>query len=977
VARRRRSPAGVTAGERGVAVAGDVVGSLIVTGDNVSVALQVGPEDGAVLQQLGFGQRPGFRKRSPLPPPGRFADHVDREAEAGELLAALAHGAVNIHGEAGVGKTYVVRDVGSRAGGDAARDGIAYLFARGLSREDLLQQVFDAFYEASPATRPSTAQLVRAMARRRPLLLLDSLELDREDAQALGSELTSSTIVVASTSRVLWDGRSLHLEGLGDADAEELVVQELGRALTDDERPAVAWLRSAFDGHPLRLRRAAAVARESRRPLALPPGAQPSAARRAVLDEAIAQLSGDERLVLAALVQLGGADVDSEQLGRILGANVGPELEKLRRLGLAEAHSPRYSASADVLADPGPLAELAPEAERRLLSGLHAWLDGRPPVQEVIRELPALVATVDLARRAGQPDTVIELGRAIDPALALSSRWDQWHDVLTRVRESARAAQDGRSEAWALHQLGTRAACVGETAVATATLREALQLRDRLGDEEGARLTAHNLEVALRRPPLLLRVWNRRLFKTPLWIVAAAIVAVLLLAAGAGFGVAAILDGDGPTETATLAIRFTGDGNGSVTVAPPGAECTGDCAHALDSGTDVALRAAADPGSDFGGWEGCPEPSEEVCDVALTGDVEVTVQFALSPVPTSTLNVSATNGRVTSGDGRIDCPGTCTAAFPTGSLAQLTAEPDEGFVLDRWDGCTESGATCEVMLDADKDVTAVFVTAPPPETVALTVAVVPTGGTGAPAGGSVRSGDGEIDCPTACSSTPATGSTITLTASPNDGYALERWEGCDSESESMCEVTLDEPRTVTAVFAAVPSTVTLTVGVVARGAEGATVGGTVTSDDGTIDCRGTCSGEFEAGTSVTLAAAADDGSVFDGWPDCPSPVGTSCTLTLDGDTKVTAVFRSPALEVTVSGGTVTYGPDGLVCPDTCTATFAAGTSITLNAASDDGTVEFTRVDWGGACADTPSSATTCSITVSEDTLVSADISGSG
>jgi hypothetical protein len=241
----------------------------------------------------------------------------------------------------------------------------------------------------------------------------------------------------------------------------------------------------------------------------------------------------------------------------------------------------------------------------------------------------------------------------------------------------------------------------------------------------------------------------------------------------------------------------------------------------------------------------------------------------------------------------------------------------------------------------------------------------------------VRSDDGEIDCPDSCSSTPTKGSTVTLTASPDEGYALDRWEGCDSASESECAVTLDEPRAVTAVFAAVPGTVTLTVAVAARGAEGASVGGTVTSDDGTIDCRTTCSGEFEAGTSVGLTAAPDEGSIFKIWEGCPISVGPDCTLTLDADTEVTAVFRSPALVVSVSGGTVTYGPDGLVCPDTCTASYAGGTTITLTAASDDASAEFVSVDWGGACADTPSGSTTCSFTLSGDASVSADISSSG
>jgi hypothetical protein len=55
--------------------------------------------------------------------------------------------------------------------------------------------------------------------------------------------------------------------------------------------------------------------------------------------------------------------------------------------------------------------------------------------------------------------------------------------------------------AWTLHQLGTRALCLGETAVALDSLGEALRLREALRDRDGAAITRHNLSLIYGPPP--------------------------------------------------------------------------------------------------------------------------------------------------------------------------------------------------------------------------------------------------------------------------------------------------------------------------------------------------------------------------------------------------------------------------------------------------------------------------------------------
>src|SRR5258708_32825680 len=83
------------------------------------------------------------------------------------------------------------------------------------------------------------------------------------------------------------------------------------------------------------------------------------------------------------------------------------------------------------------------------------------------------------------------------------------------------------------------------------------------------------------------------------------------------------------------------------------------------------------------------------------------------------------------------------------------------------------------------------------------------------------------------------------------------------------------------------------------------------------------------------------------------------------------------LTVTVTGfGTVTGSPNGagnipLICPGTCSVSYTSGTVVTLIETPGAGQTFST---WGGSCAD---SATTCVLTISGITAVSATWSGGG
>src|SRR5271155_3617979 len=62
--------------------------------------------------------------------------------------------------------------------------------------------------------------------------------------------------------------------------------------------------------------------------------------------------------------------------------------------------------------------------------------------------------------------------------------------------------------------------------------------------------------------------------------------------------------------------------------------------------------------------------------------------------------------------------------------------------------------------------------------------------------------------------------------------------------------------------------------------------GTVVDSTGAINCPGTCSADFTLGSQIALTATPSPTS----WTNCTSFQGNTCTVTLNADTTVTAIF---------------------------------------------------------------------------------------
>src|ERR1019366_150461 len=83
--------------------------------------------------------------------------------------------------------------------------------------------------------------------------------------------------------------------------------------------------------------------------------------------------------------------------------------------------------------------------------------------------------------------------------------------------------------------------------------------------------------------------------------------------------------------------------------------------------------------------------------------------FSLQVAFSSTLTVSVFgDGTVTSTDGFIICPGTCSHTYPLNTPVTLNATPGQGWVFGGWNGACAGTSSCSVTMTQPLSVDAIF-----------------------------------------------------------------------------------------------------------------------------------------------------------------------------------------------------------------------------------------------------------------------------
>jgi hypothetical protein len=157
-----------------------------------------------------------------------------------------------------------------------------------------------------------------------------------------------------------------------------------------------------------------------------------------------------------------------------------------------------------------------------------------------------------------------------------------------------------------------------------------------------------------------------------------------------------------------LTVNRSGTGNGTVTSADGYINCGVVCSYSYFSGTQVSLTATPSQGSSFGSWSGCDSSSGNSCSVTMISSRTVSATFTLIPVYYTLTVYTSGTGTVTSTDGFIDCPGTCSHTYLSNTQVTLNATPGQGWVFGGWSGACLGTGSCTVTMTQSLSVDGIF-----------------------------------------------------------------------------------------------------------------------------------------------------------------------------------------------------------------------------------------------------------------------------
>jgi uncharacterized repeat protein (TIGR02543 family) len=269
----------------------------------------------------------------------------------------------------------------------------------------------------------------------------------------------------------------------------------------------------------------------------------------------------------------------------------------------------------------------------------------------------------------------------------------------------------------------------------------------------------------------------------------------------------------------------------------------------------------------FKQWSGACSGNNIQCNLTMDTDKSISAEFQLN---TYTLTVTAEHGNIT-----YSSPG---PNYNCGTSITLKAVPDTGYNFVGWEGdASGSDPNISITMNGDKIITAIFEA----KTYTLSISSDPKNG------GSV-------------SRSPAKdryihNETVKLTATPNIGHHFVRWKGDASGSSNTAEITMDNNKTITAVFKLNPHTLSIST----------TSGGSVVPNPN--------KSPYYYGDEVNLTANSEQCYKFTGWGGACAGNGIhpKCSLKMISDKSVTANFeiKSFKLKINSDNGSIERQPN--------------------------------------------------------------------
>lgn len=251
------------------------------------------------------------------------------------------------------------------------------------------------------------------------------------------------------------------------------------------------------------------------------------------------------------------------------------------------------------------------------------------------------------------------------------------------------------------------------------------------------------------------------------------------------------------------------------------------------------------------------------------------------------------NGTVSSTPAGISCPGDCSESYAEGVQLQLQALPDAGWVFDGWSG--DAGCGSQLTMPRSNQACVAEFSQVAGGNVTLTMVIQ-----GGPGAGEINSSESPVpnmqcvnsaETETTCTAVYPQGAAVDLQARSFSNSNIG-WSGCDEYGATRCLLTMNQNRTVTALFTE-QQTYVLTLNVVGSGS--------LVSKDELLNCRGENSGictmSYLENTGVILdflPGAIDQLASWGG--DCAPSFGTESNLiVMDSDRSCSAEFTGPSI----------------------------------------------------------------------------------
>ncbi len=265
----------------------------------------------------------------------------------------------------------------------------------------------------------------------------------------------------------------------------------------------------------------------------------------------------------------------------------------------------------------------------------------------------------------------------------------------------------------------------------------------------------------------------------------------------------------------------------------------------------------------FERWEGDHTGTENPVVISMDSDKDIAAIFAKRDY---TLTVN------TDGEGTVteQIVQQKTTDYPHGTVVELTAEPADNWEFIEWQGDLDGSENPQtITIEGNAEVTAVF----SPISYPLTVNI---------------EGEGTVEEEVVQSKTTdyPYQSVVELTAVPDTSWAFVEWEGDLQGSDNPAQITIDEPKTVTAIFDRLFTLTALP----------------IPEDGGTIEPSG---GEYVRDTSFDVEAIPNDGWRFVEWRGDFTGTTNPFNLTMNGNKTIEAHFEP--LEYSLDTSTVGEG----------------------------------------------------------------------